>query len=78
MSKLLTLCFIYKDFSILLGMKKRGFGTGKWNGFGGKVEATETISEAAKREVLTKISGLMRKKLRILTVFRVTPKKFQK
>ena len=22
---------------VLLGMKKRGFGTGKWNGFGGKV-----------------------------------------
>jgi len=22
---------------ILLGMKKRGFGFGKWNGFGGKV-----------------------------------------
>lgn len=24
-------------FEILLGMKKRGFGCGKWNGFGGKV-----------------------------------------
>ena len=34
---------------ILLGMKKRGFGSGKWNGFGGKVEPNETIEEAAKR-----------------------------
>lgn len=30
-------------------MKKRGFATGKWNGFGGKVEA-ETIEENVKRE----------------------------
>lgn len=34
---------------ILLGMKKRGLGSGKWNGFGGKVEPNETIEEAAKR-----------------------------
>ena len=32
-------------------MKKRGFGAGKWNGFGGKVEPGETIVEAAVREV---------------------------
>lgn len=32
-------------------MKKRGFGTGRWNGFGGKVSQTETIEEAAKREL---------------------------
>ena len=32
-------------------MKKRGFGVGKWNGFGGKVLPTETIEEAARREV---------------------------
>ena len=35
---------------ILLAMKKRGFGAGKFNGFGGKVEARETILEAALRE----------------------------
>lgn len=33
-------------------MKKRGFGVGKWNGFGGKIEPGETIAEAAKRETL--------------------------
>ncbi|KAG5174920.1 7,8-dihydro-8-oxoguanine triphosphatase-like protein [Tribonema minus] len=37
---------------ILLGLKKKGFGTGKWNGFGGKVEAGESIEVAAKRELL--------------------------
>jgi 8-oxo-dGTP diphosphatase/2-hydroxy-dATP diphosphatase len=52
MKKLLTLCIIYQHPRILLGMKKRGFGAGRWNGFGGKVEATETIEGAAKRELL--------------------------
>ncbi len=32
-------------------MKKRGFGIGKWNGFGGKIEAGETIEAAAIREL---------------------------
>ncbi|MDR2828320.1 MAG: 8-oxo-dGTP diphosphatase [Acholeplasmatales bacterium] len=39
-----------KDKSILLGMKKRGFGKGKYNGFGGKLEKNETILQAALRE----------------------------
>lgn len=34
---------------ILLGMKKRGFGMGKWNGFGGKIEGDETTEEGARR-----------------------------
>jgi 8-oxo-dGTP diphosphatase / 2-hydroxy-dATP diphosphatase len=51
MKKLLTLVLIDDGSSLLLGMKKRGFGEGRWNGFGGKVEADETILEAAKREV---------------------------
>ena len=33
-------------------MKKRGFGAGRWNGFGGKVEAGETLEDATKRELL--------------------------
>lgn len=32
-------------------MKKKGFGAGRWNGFGGKVEEGETVEEAAVREV---------------------------
>lgn len=46
-----TLCLIYDDKRILLGMKKRGFGAGRWNGFGGKVHEGETIEETAKREM---------------------------
>ena len=39
----------FENNKILLGYKKRGFGFGKWNGFGGKVEQSESISECAKR-----------------------------
>lgn len=31
-------------------MKKRGFGTGKWNGVGGKLEPGESVEDAARRE----------------------------
>ena len=47
----LTLCFIHDNERVLLGMKKRGFGAGKWNGFGGKLEEGETLAAAARREV---------------------------
>lgn len=46
-----TLVFLRREGEILLAMKKRGFGAGRWNGPGGKVEAGETIEAAAKREV---------------------------
>ena len=48
-----TLVFVRKQKSkeILLGMKLRGFGKGKWNGFGGKIEPGETVEEAAVREL---------------------------
>ncbi len=36
---------------ICLGMKKRGFGVNKWNGFGGKVSEEEGIEQAAIREL---------------------------
>ncbi len=51
MKRVVTLCLIRQGTHILLGHKKRGFGEGKWNGFGGKVESGETIEQAAKREV---------------------------
>jgi len=49
--KILTLCLLRKDDQILLGMKKYGFGAGKWNGFGGKLDFGETIEQAARREM---------------------------
>lgn len=57
--KVLTLCLVTDPGSgsgagsgrVLLGMKKRGFGAGRWNGFGGKVEPGETVPEAARREL---------------------------
>ena len=49
-----TLCFILDGCPptrILLGRKKRGFGKGKLNGFGGKVHPNETPIRAIVREV---------------------------
>jgi len=48
--KVLTLCIPRRGGRVLLGMKKRGFGSGRWNGFGGKVEPGEMIDDAAVRE----------------------------
>ena len=45
-----TLLFLRNEDSILLAMKKRGFGVNKWNGVGGKIEENETPSLAAIRE----------------------------
>lgn len=49
--KVLTLAFLLKDDAICLAMKKRGFGEGNWNGYGGKVEEGETVTAAAVREI---------------------------
>lgn len=32
-------------------MKKRGFGEGRWNGYGGKIEGNETLEENVIREM---------------------------
>ena len=55
MKKLLTLVLVEKEGELLLGMKKRGFGEGRWNGFGGKLEKGESIEEAAKRELYEEV-----------------------
>ncbi len=49
-----TLIFLVKRTDgniteICLAMKKRGFGMGRWNGVGGKVEKGEAIEDAALR-----------------------------
>ncbi|XP_048186312.1 oxidized purine nucleoside triphosphate hydrolase [Perognathus longimembris pacificus] len=56
-SRLYTLVLVLQPQRVLLGMKKRGFGMGRWNGFGGKVQDGETIEDGARRE-LQEESGL--------------------
>lgn len=53
----MTLCFPLHDGQVLVGYKKRGFGAGKFAGFGGKIEVGETMAQAAARE-LTEECGL--------------------
>ena len=50
--KVSTLVMIMDETNkrVLLGMKKRGFGQGWWNGFGGKLQQNETTEECAVRE----------------------------
>ncbi|KYG62451.1 hypothetical protein AZI86_16595 [Bdellovibrio bacteriovorus] len=57
MKKKMTLVFLVDDQRdlVLLGVKKTGFGQGKMLGIGGKVDAGETVIEAACREVLEEI-----------------------
>lgn len=50
MKKLMTIGLLLEKDDVLLGLKKRGFGTGRWNGFGGKVREGETIEGAMVRE----------------------------
>lgn len=50
-----TLVFLIKNqgervTDVCLAMKKRGFGEGRWNGVGGKVENAETVEQGAYRE----------------------------
>lgn len=37
-------------------MKKRGFGAGKWNGVGGKIEQGESVEDALVRESVEEVS----------------------
>lgn len=48
--KIMNLGLIIKDDKILLGMKKRGFGADRWNGYGGKTQEGESVEDALKRE----------------------------
>jgi ADP-ribose pyrophosphatase YjhB (NUDIX family) len=50
-----TLVFLLKDDKILLALKKRKFGEGKWNGVGGKLEEGESVVDCAVREVKEEI-----------------------
>jgi ADP-ribose pyrophosphatase YjhB (NUDIX family) len=58
MRQITTLAIIEDGDKALLAMKKRGFGEGWWNGYGGKVQDDETIELAMVRE-LHEESGLV-------------------
>lgn len=45
-----TLLLLRRGNEVLLAMKKRGFGAGRWNGVGGKLDPGETIEQALVRE----------------------------
>lgn len=53
--KHVTLVFLRRENELLLAMKKRGHGVGKWNGTGGKLEPGETPLQAAIRETQEEI-----------------------
>lgn len=50
-----TLNYLIKDDRILLAEKKRGFGKGKINGVGGKLEVGESVEQAMIRETFEEI-----------------------
>ncbi|MES2631006.1 MAG: 8-oxo-dGTP diphosphatase [Patescibacteria group bacterium] len=54
-TKTLSLLFLRRENEILLAMKKRGFGEGRWNGVGGKVEGDESVEQAMIRETQEEI-----------------------
>lgn len=47
----LTLAYFIRPGEICLGLKKRGFGEGNWNGYGGKLNANEELNEGTVREI---------------------------
>lgn len=50
-----NLCFILREEKILLIRKKRGFGAGKINGPGGKIDPGESALESALRETFEEL-----------------------
>lgn len=55
--KIMTEALIVSGNKVLLGQrKKNGFGHGKWLGFGGKLENSETIDQAMTREFFEETS----------------------
>lgn len=49
--KVTNLVYLIRRGEVLLGLKKRGFGAGRWNGFGGKLEPGEDAAASARREL---------------------------
>lgn len=58
-----TVVFLLKNTSVLLGLKKTGHGKNNFLGIGGKLEAGESIEDAAVRELAEEI-GISSPRLR--------------
>ena len=58
--KLMTMVYVVdtRERKVLLGHKARGFGAGKWNGFGGKVDAADPSIQAGAQRELEEECGL--------------------
>lgn len=59
-----TLVIVYRNDEVLLGLKGRNFGKGKWNGFGGKLQEGESLEGCARRETFEEVGielGSLRK-----------------
>ena len=53
--------FLVKEDSVLLAMKKRGFGVGRYNGVGGKPEGKESVDATAVREAKEEVGVTARR-----------------
>jgi len=72
-----TNAFLLRDNQILLALKKRGFGVGKWNGVGGKLNPGEDIRSAAIREAEEEICVNLHKPKKVAIInfyFPLVPK----
>lgn len=60
-----NLVFLRRQGQLLLAMKKRGFGAGRWNGAGGKLETGETSAQSAARETREEIGVITGKLIEV-------------
>ena len=54
-----------------MGLKKRGFAKGKWNGFGGKIEPNENVTQSALRE-LKEEAGITTENIQFFALMKFT------
>jgi 8-oxo-dGTP pyrophosphatase MutT (NUDIX family) len=69
MKKNTVAIFVLRGDEILLGWVKRGFGQGRYDGFGGKIEPEETAIQAARRELQEESGVIARGLEEVATTF---------